>query len=309
MNTTELVSNIQRVGQISPNDPVYNPTEILAEATQALRDRFAAPLIQTRQGYWLKVATSVTNSLGICYKIPANTVVQGLEKLEIADPGTSDFRELLILTQPQATPYVRMTSGSPTHFTLEADQIRLWPGPNGSYTLRFVFYLQPPELIPFQSCRVVGLSPFIDPTTLIVDSDPAALDVPITAASGFYIQNHNGSHEVAIFSSAVTSISGAGPTWNINFSSIQGVGIQVGDYVTPAGYSVFPMLPLELHRPLCDYTAAMIWASKGDKEKASVLSQKAESGLGRFVEMAVHRVKSKPFVWKRRDSYLRRRGA
>lgn len=304
MNSDDIVSNVRRVGQISPNDPVYTATEILAEATQALRDRFAAPLQQTRQGYWLKEARATTNSIQNSYKIPANALVQGLEKVEIANPGTSDYRELFILTQPQATPYVRITANVPTHFTLEADQIRLWPGPNDAYTLRFMFYLQPPSIVEFETCRVVSVSA----STVVVDSNPALLDNPISASSGFYIQNKDGSHEIPCFDGVVASVSGVGPTWTINVSGTYSGGsrIQVGDYVTAAGYSMFPMLPLELHRPLCDYTAGAIWASKGDKEKASLLLQKAESGINRFVEMAVHRVKSKPFTWKRRDSFLRR---
>lgn len=304
MNNTEIVSNVRRVGQISPNDPVYNATEILAEGTQALRDRFASALQQTRQGYWLHDAVTETNGIRNFYKIPANTLVQGLEKLEIANPDTSDYRELQILTQPQATPWVRLPSGSPTHFTLEADQIRLWPGPDGEYSLRFVFYLQPPELIAMQSCRVVSTTS----TTVVVDTNPATLTVPITTSTGFYIQNYNGSHEIPCFDGVVASITGAGPyTINVSGSYTGGSRIQVGDYVTPAGYSVFPMLPVELHRPLCDYVSGAIWASKGDKDKAIILSQKADSGINRFVEMAVHRVKSKPFTWIRKDSYLRQR--
>jgi len=304
MNTTELVANVRRVGQISPNDPVYTDAEILAEATQSLRDRFAAPLQLCRQGYWLKEATTTTNGIRNFYKIPANTLVQGLEKVEIANAGTSDYRELLILTQPQATPYVQLPSGSPRYFTLESDQIRLWPGPDGEYTLRFLFYLQPAELMEYAACRIVSNSA----SQLIVSSNPADLDIPITTSSGFYIQNYNGTHEIPCFDGVVSSITGVGPTYAINVSGSYSGGscIQVGDYVTPAGYSVFPMLPLELHRSLCDYTAGVIWVSKGDKDKAAMLTQKAESGINRFVEMAVSRVKTKPFTWKRRDSFLRR---
>ena len=302
MNTSEIVSNVRRVGQISPNDPVYTAAEILAEASQALRDRFAAPLQQTRQGYWLHEATTTTSYGRNFYKIPANTLVQGLEKLEIANPNTSDYRELYILTQPQATPFVRLPADVPTHFTLESDQIRLWPGPNDAYTLRFVFYLQPPELMTYGACRVVSTTS----STVVVDTDPAALTIPITTSSGFYIQNYNGTHEVPCFDGVVSSITGSGPyTINVSGSYSGGSRIQVRDYVTPAGYSVFPALPAELHRPLCDYVAGVIWASKGDKEKSQLLLQKATTGVDRFVQMAVSRVKTKPFTWKRRDSFLR----
>ena len=73
--------------------------------------------------------------------------------------------------------------------------------------------------------------------------------------------------------------------------------ISVGDYVRRPDQAVFPMLPKELHRPLCDYVAAMILVSKGDKEKAGILSQKAQSGIDRVVSMAQPRIRNANFTW------------
>lgn len=303
MNTTEFIAAVRQSGQLSSQDPVYTNAAILSEGTQALWDRFAAAVQQCRQGYWLHTATTTTSSTQLFYKIPANTLVQGLEKLELSVDGTN-YYELSILTQPQATPFVGVPAGIPTHFTLESDQIRLWPGPADAYTLRFTFYLRPPELMVYENeCKVVSLTS----STVVVDTDPAALSIPITTSTGFYIQNYNGSFEVPCFDGVVSSISGSGPyTINVSGSYTGGSRIQVGDYVRPAGYGVFPMLPLELHRPLADYTAAMILLTKGDQQRGAVLSQKADSGINRFVDMAVSRVKAKPYTWRNRNSFLRR---
>lgn len=303
MNSDELVSCIRRVGQISPNDPVYPDTEILAEASQALRDRFAAPIMLCRQGFWMKETIIVTNNLDVAYKIPANTIVQGLEKVEIASPGTNDYRELFILTQAQAQPYRHDPRDVPTHFTLESDHVRLWPAPNGAYNLKLVFYLQPPELVSSAIwANVINKgSTFVE-----INLDPSTLF--LTEGEKFYIQNYDGSHEIPTFDATIDTITPAGGTWILDVGGpLQGLSsVQIGDYVTPKGYSMFPMLPLELHRPLCDYVAGMIWVSKGDSERGRLLVQKGESGIARFVEMAVSRVKTKPFTWKRKDSFLRR---
>lgn len=301
MNTSELIDTVRRTGQLSPNDPVYTAAAILEEATQALRDRFAAPIQQTRQGFWLKESSLSTTSGTAFYKIPAKTIVQGLEKVEISSNGTQ-YHELSILTQPQATPFVGLANGIPTHFTLESDHVRLWPTPDSStYTVRFVFYLQPPTLMTYEAeCRVTSTTA----TTVVVDTNPASLAIPITTSTGFYVQNYDGTHEIACFDGVVSSITGAGP-YTLTGTFTNRERIQVGDYVRPAGYAVFPVLPQELMRPLADYVAGMILVSKGDKEKGGNLSQKAQAGVDRFVEMAVSRVKTRPFVWRRRNSFLR----
>lgn len=302
MNTDELVSNIRRIGQISLNDPVYTDAEILAEATQAMRERFASPIMLTRQGYWLKEAVVTTNGANDVYKIPAYTIVQGLEKVEIAEAGSDNYHELLILTQPQASAFTGLAKGKPTHFTLESDQVRLWPAPNTGFNLRMVFYLQPPELIPFSQAGKILATSF---TAVAVD---AAWPEPPEGYQ-FYVQNHDGTHEIPCFDATVDTVTPSfGPSWVLDVGGpIQGGSrIQVGDYVTPRGTSVFPMLPLELHRPLCDYVSGMIWISKGDKERAQILTTKGETGISRFIEMGVSRVKTKPFTWKRTNSFLRR---
>lgn len=303
MNTTELIAAVRRVGQLSDNDPTYDSAAILSEATQALWDRFAQPVIQSRQGYWLHTAITTTSAGRNFYKIPAFTVVQGLEKLEISTNGT-DYHELLILTQPQASEFVGISASEPTHFTLEADQIRLWPGPASEYALRFTFYLRPPTLMTYENeCKVVTTTD----STVVVDTDPASLTIPITTSTGFYIQNYNGGHEVPTYDGVVSSITGSGPyTINVSGTYDGADRIQAGDYVRPAGYGVFPMLPQELHRPLADYVAGMIWVSKGDKDKGILLAQKAEAGIQRFQDLASPRIKAKPFTFKTKNSFLRR---
>ncbi len=302
MNSTEIIDAVRRVGQISTQDPVYTDATILAEASQALIDRFAEPVSTLRQGYGLHQSEVVTDVLANFVRIPPRAVVQGLEKVEVSDDAGESYSPLNILTQAQATVFSPTQTGAPSHYTLEGDTIRLFPFPRSTaFTIRFTYYLRSPELIAFADvCKVV--SSFF--TAITVTTNPATIG--ITTSTGIDIQNADGSHELAVVGAPVTSITGAGP-FVINLDPDVPTGkVRAGDYVRLPGQAVYPMLPVELHRPLCDYVAAMIWASKGDKEKSGILSQKAENGINRVVSMAQPRNKTGQFSFRRNNSFLRR---
>ncbi len=303
MNTSEFILGVRRSGQLSANDPAYTDTVILEEGSQALVDRFAEPVSKLRQGYWLHRSvqtTSASNTNGL-YRMPARAVVQGLELLEISTDGGLTYHSLNIKTQQQSLEYQEGVPGLTHSYVLEGDCVRLIPAPPAGYSIRMRWYLRPPALIAFVDvCKIVSAEGF----DIVVSSDPAA--VGITTSTGFDIQDADGSHEVPIVSQSASSIAAiGGGQFAINtLEEMDVTRISVGDYVRRPDQAVFPMLPKELHRPLCDYVAAMILVSKGDKEKAGILSQKAQSGIDRVVSMAQPRIRNANFTWHS-NSYLR----
>lgn len=305
MDAIELIAAIRRSGQLPTNDPSYTDAVILEEATQALIERFMEPVTALRQGYWLQRSTITAdpaNTSGL-YRLPARAVVQGVELIEISTNGGANYHPISLLTQTQSVGLNDNTQGTPHSYVLEGDCVRLLPAPNMALLIRFRYYLRPPELITSVGpvCSVVS-----QPTAnvIVVNTDPASEG--ISTSTGLDIQDADGSHEVVVVGAAITSITGAGPfTITLSDSSIFTGRVSVGDLVRAPDQAALPMLVRELHRPLADYVAGVIRASKGDKDKSALLTQKAQNGIDRVVSAAQPRVKNSPFVF-RRNSYLRR---
>jgi hypothetical protein len=224
--------------------------------------------------------------------------VQGVELIEISTNGGANYHQLGLLTQTQSVGLNDTTQGTPHSYVLEGDCVRLLPAPNSALTIRFRWYLRPPALIAFtDTCKVVSVASNV----ITVSSSPATEG--ITTSTGLDVQDADGSHEVVVVGAAITSI--AGNVITLTDTSIFTGRVGVGDFVRQPDQAVFPMLVRELHRPLADYVAGVIRASKGDRDKSALLTQKAENGINRVVSAAQPRVKNAPFSW-RRNSYLRR---
>lgn len=307
MNSTDLVTTTRRTAQLSPNDTSYTSALILDELSNALFDRFAEPLKSLRQGYWKKYQVSALVAGTNFYQFPNRAVAQGLEYVEISHNAGASYTPINILTDTQATEYTNLTAGQPNFYVLEADGIRLIPTPAASgQLLRMTYLLRPPTLIEHGlNTRVVTVDN-VTKVLLVTGGDPATFGIGI--GTKVDIQHFNGSHEVCVIDARVTA-SAVAPLTFYTLTLAAGTDLSrvaAGDYLRPAGTACFPALPQELHRALCDYAGAMIMVSKGDFEKAQLLSVKAEAGVKRVISMMQPRVAANPFVWKNTNSYLRR---
>lgn len=252
-----------------------------------------------RQGYGLQTSIVSTTSGTSFVRLPSRGVVQGAETIELSEDGVS-YSALIAITHAQAICFDTTDRDVPSHYTLEGDTIRLYPTPNAAYLVKFRYYLRHPRLIAYAATGLVATIP--TSSSITTTTNPSSFSITTSCD----IQNADGSHELAVVGGTISSITGAGP-YTINFdSSVDLSKVRVGDYIRFPDQCVFPMIVDELARPLCDYTAAMIWVSKGDTEKAKNLSGKAEAGINRVVQMATPRNKTGQFKFRKTNSFLRR---
>lgn len=306
MDTTALLARIRQAAQLPDDDEDWTDSEILAEATQALYERFAQAISVLRNGYWLhRVTQDMVNGQAM-YRLPSRAIVQGLEKIEWSSDTGNSWKDLHILTDVEARDYSNTTSVSePQWFSLESDCVVLYPTPSSSsFLLRFSYYLRPSVLVPtVTSGVVVGLNA---PGELIVSGDPTFLD---HGGGTLDVVNTTGCNEVAIVDLEYDSIvSFAFGTYKITFDSSQDVTrLLAGQVVRTSDQTDQIPLPIELHAALVARTAAVVLAAKGDNEKSDRLAQKSEGIIKRITDAAIPRIKSKPYTWKTRNTYLRRR--
>jgi len=303
MNTTTFASQVREIASVKEegSDEDWTTAKILNEASQALVERFWPTLLNLRSGYGLHRSTQATERDRSSYQIPPRAIAGGLEKLEISTDSGASFRQLPILTDSQATDYFSTSPGEPRAFSLEADRVVLYPTPSsGTWTLKMSYYLRPSALVTTVANGIVTATATVGGTpTLSVATMPSGL-----GASGTLDCIHTvGSYELSLVGITYTSAFG---------EVVLPVGtdisrVSVGDVIRVVETSDYIPLPVELHRPLADYTAAVILAARGDFEKAKIWSGKADTAIARFVDVASPRIKTKPYVFKTRNTFLRRR--
>lgn len=304
MDTTEFLLRVRQLGQLPSDDEDWTDDQILQEAWQALLDRFAQPVSAIRNGSWLhRIQLSTTPNVAF-YRIPPRAVVQGLEKLEMSSDNGASWWKLVALTESQATDYTSNNTNQPGWFSYESDGVILYPTPSSAnFLLRFSYYLRPNQLIPVvtegtvfnvtaQEIIVVG-----DPTTLLADT--TTIDVI----------NTSGWNEVAAVSMPYSSVGGVGfGLFQITVPPGTDLSrVIVGQVVRVPDTTDQIPLPVELHSALVAYTAAVILVAKGDSDKASQCSSKAESAIKRIVDACIPRTKSQLPNFMTRSTFLRRR--
>lgn len=304
MDTAEFLTRIKLHAMIPDASEDYPDAQILAEATQALYERYSQALGVLRNGYWLHRKVLTLTAGQNFYRMPARAIVQGLEKLEIAvDSAASSWRQLSILTDSQASDYdARAQQGAPGWFSLESDGVILYPTPSTALSLRMSFYLRPSVLVETLSLGVVVSA---TPTLVTVTGDISAV---LSAGQTMDIVNNTGCNEVIVMDQPVGTITSiGGGQWTVATTGLDVSRVTVGALVRKADTTDQIPLPIELHSSLVDWTGAAILMSTGDMEKAQQLLSKAEAATKRIVDQAVPRVKARPYVVKTRNTLLRRK--
>lgn len=307
MNTTDFLTRVRQAAQLPDDDPDWTDAEVLAEATQALYDRYTQPITTMRNGYWLHRTTVPTISGVSLYRMPGRSVVQGLERVVLSTDNGVTWRTLSVLTDVETSDYINSTEREqPGWFSLESDCIALYPTPGTSaYTLQMSYYLRPSVLKTAFSGGVVFSAP--SGVTLTLSGDPTGY---MEAGAGTAdIVNTTGCNEVALVDVAYTSIVSIGAgLYTMTFpAGTDLTRVVPGQVIRPSDQTDQIPLPMELCSSLVAYTAAVILAEKGDTEKSNVFASKADTGIKRVVDMATPRVKGAPYKMKTKNTYLRRR--
>lgn len=301
MNTAQFLTRVRELAQLPDVDEDWTDSEILAEATEALLERYAQAVSDLRSGYWLKRSVTQMVPGQALYRIPSRAVVQGLEKVDWSNDG-KHWRQMSILTDSTASDYDTGALGDPRYFWLEGDQLHLCPVPATAHSLRFSYYLRPSVLIPTVATGGVVA---VAAGQIGVAGDPSAY----LTGSSMDIVHTTGCNEVGVVEMPFTGIVSLGfGIWGINVSpSADLSAVQVGMVCRAPDTSDQIPLPRELQASLVARTASVILVAKGDAEKANHLNSKAESAIKRVVDMAQPRVKNRPYEFKTRNTFLRRK--
>lgn len=310
MRTDELVTAIRLAGKFSPLDPDWTDAAIRTEAYNVLLAAFVKPVVEARQGYWLKSSSTSLTSGQAAYRIPPRAVAGVLEKLEVIDPS-GNTAKIDNISLRDAAQYENQSGAVPYRYTVQDDSIVVYPTPSSSsYSLRATYYLRPSKLEQEQASTSNGVITAVNQTARQVTVTALPLDrenssTPLAGGGLVDIVHPNGQFSSPIFGVSAATITGVGP-YVITLGGTQDMsGVAVGDYVRFAEQTDWPPLPVEFHETLAEATAIMILTKKGDNEKAQSLAGKVQNDIDRFLALASPRVKENPPILRNRYGVLR----
>jgi len=305
MRSDELLSWLRLDAYIGDAAAYPDQTDevLLNELTHKLHSVFEDIIVKARSGCWLKYADTTTTSGKRKYRIPGRAVVGGLEAVEIAAVGGTNYGALKEIPATDVQDWDGISPGTPQVFCLQGDYVALYPVPNAVFPLRLSFYMRPPKLVPQQSStvgggtirgRLVGINPVTRNCTVnvlpLVYEDGIS---PATITSGdqrIDIIRPDGWFEPIVFDVSQTF---TGTSFTLGGTQDLS-DVQAGDFMRAAGQSEWPQLPADFHRCLADVAAIKVAVELSLREKNDELASNVESDLVRFRSLLLPRVKSEP---------------
>lgn len=314
MDSTEFLQRVRQSIQMDDADEDWTDSEILLEATQCVYERFVQPLVNVRSGHWLQTYETTTTAGVPFVRIPPRAVAQGLELFCTTGPnGSGLWRQLHVLTNAQSVDYLQANyRGVPECFSFESDMLTLFPTPATAYPLQIKFYLRPATLVAVPDYQGTIIDIY-DSSTLVIDSPDTATPPPWDDQL-VDIVNLDGNNETVLIDVPVNFTATGDATSRFVYFSQPFTTLQLAKLrdngsqaVVTAGSRWNIPLPVELHSALVTFTGAAILVDKGDAEKAAQLVSRCEAAVKAIVDVMTPRVKTRPFTFKTRNTYLRRR--
>jgi hypothetical protein len=284
------------------NYPEYTQAKVLNELNDKLQSAFEDIVVKARAGFWLHEYVYTANGSNARFRIPARSVVGGLEKVEIAAAVSGQpFTKLSEIPQSIIQDYEGQAPGYPYVYTVQGDQVELVPMPTAGMAVRLTYYIRPSRLVPSQSdpngtqrgkiTSIASIGSRIVTVNALPFDQSLTVPVAITSANQTVdIVHPDGWHELSLVG-ATQTISGL----NITLGGTDSLGdVQVGDYVRVADQTDWPCLPDDFHRCLADTAAIKILYELHLIEKAQALEVSNGNDMIRFRSLLLPRVKADP---------------
>lgn len=295
--SAQLVADVKRKARIPTNSTDWTTTAVLRECSDQLWTFVA--WAQTRGADGRLVTTydrSVAASLPSPYRaageflLPPLAVGDTIQSVKWIDSTSQNEYDLSLTDVSFSATSPSEASSIPTHYSLLADRIRVYPSPNTSGTIRFNYPRRHPELCD----DTTALAPVVNSV-----SDPGGGYTRFTLATsspfviGQYVDLVNNQYPYRTIFSDLYCGATAGSTVDLYIPH------SYANAVTPAsmrlvraGQLPYVQLPLEFRTTLTWKVAAEILVQVGDMTAASAAESMADKSMDRVLGIITRRDKS-----------------
>lgn len=277
----QLILNIKRSCSVPTSQLTYTNADWAALANDGLQTEVVPLMMSTREDYFVTFEDVLSPSDGV---IPFTKNAVGSKLRNVC--YISQQNPLILINLPRIDLDVVAGVGfynimTLAGFYIQGNDIVLYPNtsvptntPIRLYYYRRTLVLAPPE----QYGKVESVDP--DTNTIILDYVPTDWVVgdelnTVSSQPNFTITNE---------STEVTGLSAP----SIILSSVE--GIEVGDFISQAGYSAVPQVPIEAHNYLAQITAAKALEGLGDREGMKAAWEEAQKLKESLLIMVSQRV-------------------
>lgn len=249
--TDALIASIQRRASFPTGDEAWSSADILALATEAMRD-YVLPVIREVHEEFLVATYDISVTSGVTsYRLPKRVAAEALRLVLMSD-GNGGF---LPMTRVEPEAARKLQIG----FYLEDDKLVLSWSPTQATTVRLKYYWRPSKLVlPAAALTIDGVS---SETVCTVSEVPNA--TAITDLSTVDVVGDVPGFRVRAVDAFVVDALGAYPSITLSGVTLQTNGVEIGNYICLAGESCVPQIPAELHPLLAQRVAVKMGEGQG----------------------------------------------
>jgi hypothetical protein len=272
----------------------FQTADFLVMANEEMLLKLVADIFTKREDFFL-TTKDVAITAGVDrVTIPKRAIGGTFKSLWYTENGIIRHR-LTLATEDDIENYSG-TTGAPSRFHIEGDEVVLLPTPISSGYARFRYWAKPNLLTSTENCaKITSISSAGGTTTFNVDTDLTE-DLSIgsqvdflSAKSPFLLW----AEEVSITSISSTQIQVATSDVDNAAGNVEPI---VGDYICPAGYANIPMLPYEFHPVLAQMMAVRQLAGLGHIDKWNVAKAELKEVRDEAESLIKNRVETSPKV-------------
>lgn len=275
--TTELLASIRRRTHLPSNASPFQDSDLLALADEECQTSILKQILSVRENYYLTYTDTSVNGTGI-YSIPLRAIAMGLADCQLII-GNSVYQ---IARTEIGEQFSTITSPSGYYsFYIEGNSVVIQPNPT-SGSIRMWYYTRPNNLVATTSAAQItainsNVLTFSTIPTTITTSTPCDI---IKDQPGFDLLDSDDTP------TAVTSTT-------ITFTSVPST-VSVGDWVSLAGQTPVPQIPVEFRPLLALRVAVSNFMTQGYTDKMVKAQAKLEEMERALFGMIQPRVVEEP---------------
>lgn len=280
-NTEELIKTIKRSCSVPTSQLTYTDSDWAALANDLLQTTVVPLIMSTREDYFVTFEDVLSPADGV---IPFTRDAVGSKLRNVC--YISQLNPLVLINLPRVDLDVVAGVGfyniaTLAGFYIQGENLVLYPNTSvpTNTPIRLYYYRRTLVLAePTAYGQVISIDPMTN--TLVLDFVPYAWAVGTELNTVGSQPNFSITNELA----TITALSSP----SIILDTVE--GISVGDYVSEAGYSAVPQVPIEAHNYLAQLTAAKALEGLGDRDGMKAAYDEAEKLKTSLLIMVSQRV-------------------
>lgn len=318
-DTDDLIAAVQRKAAIPISQSTFTNADILAFATEELRDGLVPSVMDVHEEYYV-YSQVVPITLGQnSYSIPYRAIGGKLRDCMYLDPSG------IIIPMSRISPddrnyFQQNTFTYPNlFFYVQGNNIIITGQPALSVTgsIIFTFLMRPNDLVATSQAatiKSISVDSVNNLTTFTMDQIPKGFNTTILLD----LMQRNPGHQTIAYDIMSTEINPINLTVTFNNTSLNspfynaqlpGINVvpqvQIGDYVIFAGQSIIPQCPSDLHPMLAQRTVARCLEALGDAQGLNNANTKLQEMESKTITLIDNRVDGSPSKVVNRNGLMR----